>query len=38
MLLYVVIGIVILIAIYVLFQYNSFVKLSNRVKEVDCLK
>jgi LemA protein len=30
---YVVIGIVVLIAIYVLFQYNSFIKLSNRVKE-----
>lgn len=33
MVLYVVIGIVVLIAIYVLVQYNSFVKLSNRVKE-----
>ena len=33
MILYVVIGIVVLIAIYVLVQYNSFVKLSNRVKE-----
>lgn len=31
--LYVVIGIVVLIAIYVLIQYNSFIKLSNRVKE-----
>lgn len=30
---YVVIGIVVLIAIYVLLQYNSFIKLSNRVKE-----
>lgn len=33
MVLYVVIGIVILITIYVLVQYNSFIKLSNRVKE-----
>ena len=33
MVLYVVIGIVVLIAIYVLVQYNSFVRLSNRVKE-----
>lgn len=31
--LYVVIGIVVLIALYVLTQYNSFIKLNNRVKE-----
>lgn len=33
MVLYIVISIVVLIAIYVLVQYNSFVRLSNRVKE-----
>ncbi len=33
MILYVVIGIIVIIAIYVLVQYNSFIKLNNRVKE-----
>jgi LemA protein len=33
MLLYVIIGILALIIIYVLVQYNSFIKLSNTVKE-----
>lgn len=33
MALYIIIGIVVLIALYVLVQYNSFIKLNNRVKE-----
>lgn len=33
MLLYIIIAIVALIAIYVLAQYNSFIKLTNMVKE-----
>ncbi len=33
MILYILIGIVVIIAIYVLVEYNSFIKLRNRVKE-----